>query len=279
MSQCSRVALTAGEPAGIGPDLCVQLAQIEQQADVIVIADPDVLSQRAERLGLPLKLEQADLSQAASSVPAGTIRYLPLICTNRVLPGQLDSQNSSYVLATIQRAIDGCMQGQFDAMVTAPVHKSVINDAGIAFTGHTEFLAEAAVVEQVVMMLVTSALRVALATTHLPLKEVSNAISKASLTAVIEILNHSLQYQFGIKQPEIAVCGLNPHAGESGHLGREEIEIISPVIKQAAEAGIGVTGPWPADTVFVPNHLQAFDAVLAMYHDQGLPVLKHQGFW
>lgn len=278
MRQCSRIALTAGEPAGIGPDLCVQLAQIEQQSEVIVIADPDVLSQRAEQLGLPLKLEQADLSQVASSVPAGTTRFLPLICANSVLPGQLDSRNSSYVLATLQRAMDGCMQGQFDAMVTAPVHKGVINDAGITFTGHTEFLADGSKVEQVVMMLVSSSLRVALATTHLPLKEVSNAISKASLTAVIEILNSSLQHQFGIKQPEIAVCGLNPHAGENGHLGREELEIISPVIKKMAEAGIGVTGPWPADTVFVPNHLQAFDAVLAMYHDQGLPVLKHQGF-
>jgi len=278
LSQCSRIALTAGEPAGIGPDLCVQLAQVEQQSDIIVIADPVVLSQRAEQLGLPLKLQQADLSQPTSITQSGTIRYLPLDCPNKVLPGYLDSQNSSYVLSTLQRAMDGCMQGEFDAMVTAPVHKGVINDAGMVFTGHTEFLAEGADVNQVVMMLVTATLRVALATTHLPLKDVSNAISRASLTSVIEILNHSLQYQFGINQPNIAVCGLNPHAGEGGYLGQEEIETISPVIKQLSEAGIGVTGPWPADTVFVPNQLQAFDVVLAMYHDQGLPVLKHLGF-
>jgi len=278
LSSCARIALTAGEPAGIGPELCVQLAQYHHQCELVVIADPLLLSQRADALGLSVRFEQLDLKQAATASQAGVIRYLPVELVTASQAGILDSQNSTYVINTLQIALDGCLSGQFSAMVTAPVHKGIINDANIAFTGHTEFLADGAGVEQVVMMLATESLRVALATTHLPLSEVSAAISQQSLSQVITILNQSMQEQFGIKQPRIAVCGLNPHAGEGGHLGHEEIDVINPVIEQFKQQGLNVSGSWPADTVFVEDKLQDFDVVLAMYHDQGLPVLKHQGF-
>ncbi|HHA18793.1 MAG TPA: 4-hydroxythreonine-4-phosphate dehydrogenase PdxA, partial [Methylophaga sp.] len=278
MSSCARIALTAGEPAGIGPELCVQLAQYQHQCELVVIADPLLLSQRADALGLSVRFEQLDLKQTATASQAGVIRYLPVELVTASQAGILDSQNSTYVINTLQIALDGCLSGQFSAMVTAPVHKGIINDANIAFTGHTEFLADGAGVEQVVMMLATESLRVALATTHLPLSEVSAAISQQSLSQVITILNQSMQEQFGIKQPRIAVCGLNPHAGEGGHLGHEEIDVINPVIEQFKQQGLNVSGSWPADTVFVEDKLQDFDVVLAMYHDQGLPVLKHQGF-
>jgi len=278
LSSCARIALTAGEPAGIGPELCVQLAQYQHQCELVVIADPLLLSQRADALGLSVRFEQLDLKQTATASQAGVIRYLPVELVTASQAGILDSQNSTYVINTLQIALDGCLSGQFSAMVTAPVHKGIINDANIAFTGHTEFLADGAGVEQVVMMLATESLRVALATTHLPLSEVSAAISQQSLSQVITILNQSMQEQFGIKQPRIAVCGLNPHAGEGGHLGHEEIDVINPVIEQFKQQGLNVSGSWPADTVFVEDKLQDFDVVLAMYHDQGLPVLKHQGF-
>lgn len=273
-----RIALTAGEPAGIGSDLCIQIAHQQQQCELVVIADPELLQQRADSLGLAIILEPVDLQQASKPAPAGIIRYLPEKLMVNSLAGVLDSRNAQYVLNTLQVALNGCLSGQFDAMVTAPVHKGIINEAGITFTGHTEFLADGAGVDKVVMMLATASLRVALATTHLPLTEVSSAITKQSLTQVITILNQSMQQQFGIEQPRIAVCGLNPHAGEGGHLGREEIDIINPVIEQFKQQGLAISGSWPADTVFVNDKLQDFDVVLAMYHDQGLPVLKHQGF-
>lgn len=272
MNNYCRIALTAGEPAGIGPDLCVQLAQSQQACELVVIADPDLLAQRAKQLGLPLKLELADLSKPANVSIKGTLRYLPITLTESATAGLLNSQNSSYVLQTLQLALDGCMDGRFDAVVTAPVHKGIINDAGFKFSGHTEFFADGAAVKQVVMMLATPTLKVALATTHLPLKMVSSAISQESLTRVIEVIHH------GLSSPRIAVCGLNPHAGEGGHLGSEEIDIISPVIERLSMNGIDLSGPWPADTIFVQDKLQDYDVVLAMYHDQGLPVLKHQGF-
>lgn len=278
MSFCPRIALTAGEPAGIGPDLCIQLAQYQQQADVIIIADPLLLQQRAQQLGLAVTLEAADLSLAATVSDIGTLRYIPVELIDPVIAGQLNSQNAAYVLQTLQYALDGCLNGDFDAVVTAPVHKAVINDANVEFTGHTEFFADGSDTEKVVMMLATADLRVALATTHLPLKEVSEAITPASLTRVIEIIHANMKKQFGISQPRIAVCGLNPHAGEGGHLGREEIDVINPVIKRLSEQGMAISGPWPADTIFVKDKLSDFDVVLAMYHDQGLPVLKHQGF-
>ena len=274
----ARIALTAGEPAGIGPDLCIQLAQHQQRCELVAIADPHLLTQRAHQLGLAIKLELAELPQTATIPVAGTLRYLPVELTVPCQAGQLNSQNAHYVINTLQLALDGCLNETFDAVVTAPVNKAVINDADINFTGHTEFFADGAGVKQVVMMLATSNLRVALATTHLPLNQVSQAITQASLTTIIEIINNSLQQQFGFNQPHIAVCGLNPHAGEGGHLGTEEIEIISPVIKQLSQQGINLSGPWSADTIFVPEKWAGFDVVLAMYHDQGLPVLKHQGF-
>ena len=278
MSFCPRIALTAGEPAGIGPDLCIQLAQNQQHADLIVIADPQLLQQRAQQLGLTVTLEKADLSLAATVPDKGTLRYIPIEVIESVVAGQLNNKNAPYVLQTLQYALDGCLADRFDAVVTAPVHKAVINDANVAFTGHTEFFADGSETEQVVMMLATADLRVALATTHLPLKDVSEAITATSLTRVIEIIHENMKKQFGISQPRIAVCGLNPHAGEDGHLGREEIDIINPVIERLSQQGIAISGPWPADTIFVKDKLSDFDVILAMYHDQGLPVLKHQGF-
>jgi len=272
LNACHRIALTAGEPAGIGPDLCVQLAQQQQTCELVVIADPQLLQQRAEQLGLPIKLQLTDLSKPAHAPEKGTLCYLPITLAEPVTAGVLNSANSAYVLHTLQLALEGCLEQTFNAIVTAPVHKGIINDAGFAFSGHTEFFADGVGVEQVVMMLATPTLRVALATTHLPLKMVSQAITQASLTRVIEIIHH------GLSSPRIAVCGLNPHAGEGGHLGTEEIEVISPVIERLLKQGIKLSGPWPADTIFVQEKLQDFDVVLAMYHDQGLPVLKHQGF-
>ncbi|MFW5451441.1 MAG: 4-hydroxythreonine-4-phosphate dehydrogenase PdxA [Methylophagaceae bacterium] len=278
MSECQRIALTAGEPAGIGPEICLQITHHQYPCELVVIADPLLLQQRADDLNLTLKFEQVDLAQPATIPPTGVIRYLPVELAVKSQAGSLDSRNSLYVLNTLQQALDGCLSGQFSAMVTAPVHKGIINDADIDFTGHTEFLARGAAIEKVVMMLATPSLRVALATTHLPLKDVSAAISKESLSQIITILIESMKQQFALPTPRIAVCGLNPHAGEDGHLGREEIDVIKPVIEYFKHNGETISGPWPADTVFVDEKLQEFDVILAMYHDQGLPVLKHQGF-
>jgi len=278
LSACPRIAISSGEPAGIGPDLCILIAQQQQACELVVIVDPDVIVERAQVLGLTIKLEAVDLASPASIPEKGTLRYLAV---QQMVPSQagvLNPANSSYVLELLQVALDGCLDKTFDAVVTAPVHKGIINEAGVAFTGHTEFFADGAGVEQVVMMLATASLRVALATTHLPLNKVSEAITQSSLHRVLTIINDSMQQQFGLSSPRIAVCGLNPHAGEDGHLGREEIDVISPVIEQCREQGIALSGPWPADTIFVKDKLADYDVVLAMYHDQGLPVLKHQGF-
>jgi len=273
-----RLAVTAGEPAGIGPDLAVMLSQSDFIHELVVIADPALLAERAALLGINVELHQLDLSQPPTPSQSGKLSYMPLKLATKSIPGQLNPANANYVLQSLAIAADGCMQGQFPAVITAPVHKGVINDAGIAFSGHTEFFAERAGVAKVVMMLATPQLRVALATTHLPLNAVSAAINQPELLQIIEIIQQSMQQQFGLQQPKIAVCGLNPHAGEGGHLGREEIDVIAPVIKTAAEQGISVSGPWPADTIFVKSRLAEYDVVLAMYHDQGLPVLKHSGF-
>lgn len=278
MSDIQRIALTAGEPAGIGPDLCVQLAQSSQRNQIIVVADPGLLQQRADLLKLPIKLIEFDPTSAAQPSAEGSLVYIPCKLADKVIAGQLNPANSAYVLKTLQIALDGCLNGTFDAVVTAPVHKGVINDAHVAFSGHTEFFADGAGVNKVVMMLATPELRVALATTHLPLRDVSDAISQDSLLKIMHILVESLQQRFALKQPRIAVCGLNPHAGEGGHLGTEEKTIIEPAIKFMQRKGYDFTGPWPADTIFVKSRLADYDAVLAMYHDQGLPVLKHQGF-
>ncbi len=273
-----RLAVTAGEPAGIGPDLAVMLSQTAFAHELVVIADPDLLAERAKQLGIVVKLNEVDFSQSPQPSPIGELHYLPVKLAVTAKAGELNPDNADYVLQTLALAADGCLKGQFAAVVTAPVHKGVINDAGIPFSGHTEFFAERAGVNKVVMMLATEQLRVALATTHLPLSAVSGAINQPELLKVIQITAQAMQTQFGIDKPRIAVCGLNPHAGEGGHLGREEIDIIEPVIKIAAAQGIAVSGPWPADTIFVKSRLADYDAVLAMYHDQGLPVLKHQGF-
>ncbi|PCJ32491.1 MAG: 4-hydroxythreonine-4-phosphate dehydrogenase PdxA [Gammaproteobacteria bacterium] len=278
MTSCARIVLTSGEPAGIGPDLCIALLQKQQQADIIVLVDPDLITQRAKQLGVSIQLELADLSKPASVAEQGILRYLPIPLAQPVETGVLNSKNSAYVLDLLQQALEGCLSGQFDAVVTAPVHKGVINQADVDFTGHTEFFADGAGVDKVVMMLATSELRVALATTHLPLKDVSEAITKTSLTQVMNIIMASMKEQFAIPAPRVAVCGLNPHAGEGGYLGREEIDVITPVIEKFQTTEAAISGPWPADTVFVKERLSEFDVVLAMYHDQGLPVLKHQGF-
>lgn len=273
-----RFALTAGEPAGIGPDITLALASRSHPHELLVIADPNLLRERAKQLKLDIDIQLADLTQPAAPVEAGVIKVLPVAIKQPVVTGQLNPANSPYVLETLQTALDGCLDGSFDAVVTAPVHKGIINEANVSFSGHTEFFADGAGVQKVVMMLATESLRVALATTHLPLKDVSAAITQNSLTEVIEIIQRSLQQQFGLTQPRIAVCGLNPHAGEGGHLGTEEQQVIEPVINSLQQQGMNLTGPWPADTIFVKNRLKDYDVVLAMYHDQGLPVLKHQGF-
>jgi len=248
----ARIALTSGEPAGVGPELCVRVAREARSVELVVIGDRALLS------GAP-RIEHVPLARAST-------------------PGKLDPANARYVLAVLDRAIAGCRSGEFAAMVTAPVQKSVINDAGIAFTGHTEYLAEHSAAEHVVMMLVGGGLRVALATTHLPLKDVPRAISTAGLFATIKVLDADLRRRFRIARPRILVAGLNPHSGESGHLGHEDTDLIAPAIAAARAAGIEASGPLPADTLFVPERLRNADAVLAMYHDQGLPVLKYASF-
>ena len=278
MSSIPRLAISAGEPAGIGPDLCLQLAQSAHAAELVVVADPDLLAERAAQLGLGIRLDNFDAAAPPQHQPAGHLRVLPVRLRSPVHCGRLDAANAAYVLECLNVAVDGCRDGRFDAMVTGPVHKGVINDAGIPFIGHTEYLADRCGTARVVMMLATAGLRVALATTHLPLAAVSPALSREDLAMTLHILIADLQGRFGIARPRILVCGLNPHAGEGGHLGREEIEIIAPVLEQLRGADAELLGPLPADTLFTPKYLETADAVLAMYHDQGLPILKYRGF-
>ena len=273
-----RIAITPSEPASIGPDICIKLAQRSHDAELIAIADPDLLELRASQLGLPLYLKEFEPGAPWEKQKETTLKFIPVPVRQSVISGQLNQQNVHYVMDTLRIAVDRCLQGIFHAMVTGPVHKGIINEAGIPFSGHTEFLAELTHAPLPVMMLATEGLRVALATTHLPLSEVSRAITPTYLEAVIHILHHGLKSQFGMVNPNILVCGLNPHAGEGGHIGTEEINIISPVLEKLRGEGINLTGPLPADTLFTPKYLQTADAVLAMYHDQGLPVLKYLGF-
>src|SRR5210317_1288910 len=273
-----RLALTPGEPAGIGPDLCVQLAQQGSPHQLVLICDPDLIVDRAKLLGLPIKLHEFDPDQPATPCKPGELFYIGTPLVEDVVPGKLDPLNARYVINTLRLAVDAALGGMFDAIVTAPVHKGVINDAGISFSGHTEFLEDRCGAEKVVMMLATEGLRVALATTHLPLKDVPQAITKELLTSIIEITLAELKLNFGLAKPRILVAGLNPHAGESGHMGREEIDTIIPVLEAFRAKGEQLIGPLPADTLFTAHHLKDADAVLAMYHDQGLPVLKYKGF-
>ena len=271
-----RLALTPGEPAGIGPDLLISLVQNGHDHELVAYADPQLLQQRAAELNLNLSLREPGGSP--QPLKPGELAIVPVSLPEPVVAGQLNSANGAYVLRCLDAAIAACQSNFCQAMVTGPVQKSIINDAGFAFTGHTEYLADKTATPLVVMMLATTELRVALATTHLPLRDVADSITRASLTEVINILIADLQTKFSIPAPTILVCGLNPHAGEGGHLGREEIETISPVLDQFRAQGVDLIGPLPADTLFTPKHLDSADAVLAMYHDQGLPVLKYQGF-
>lgn len=278
MSDIHRTALTAGEPAGIGPDLCVQIAQRPFTSELVAVACPELLAERAARLRLPLRVLPHDPGAAPAPHRPGTLRVAPVELAAPVICGRPDAANARYVLDSLRAAVSGCLAGTFSSLVTGPVHKAVINEAGYPFTGHTEFLADVTHSPQVVMMLVAGSLRVALVTTHLPLREVCEAVTAPRLTAVIRVLRNGLQSWWGVTEPRILVCGLNPHAGEGGHLGREELEVIVPVLETLRGEGMRLQGPLPADTLFIPKYLREADAVLAMYHDQGLPVLKHAGF-
>ncbi|GLP97342.1 4-hydroxythreonine-4-phosphate dehydrogenase PdxA [Paraferrimonas sedimenticola] len=273
-----RIAVTPGEPAGIGPDLVVQLAQRDWPAELVVCANPELIQSRAKRLGLPLDLRPYQPGQAPQPQAAGTLTIAPFHLDGEVVPGQLNEANSAYVVDTLGFAGEKNMSGEFDAVVTGPVHKGIINRAGISFSGHTEFFAHQAGCTDVVMLLATEGLQVALVTTHIPLAYVSKAVTRDRLHKIIQILHKDLVNKFAIEKPRIYVCGLNPHAGEDGHLGREEIDVISPALEEMRELGIDLVGPLPADTLFQQKYLDDADCVLAMYHDQGLPVLKSRGF-
>ncbi len=265
--------LTPGEPAGIGPEIACRMAA--GRDGLVLVADPGLVERTLKRLSLNRKVNCVEPGESGAP---GTIACLPVELANREQPGRLDPANAEYVVECLRRAARACLAGQADGLVTGPVHKGVINQAGMAFTGHTEFLAEMAEVEKVVMMLVSGPLRVALATTHLPLSQVPAAVTAVGLEQVVRVLADGLRARFRLASPRIAVLGLNPHAGEGGHLGREEIEIIEPVLDKLRDQGLDLIGPLPADTAFVPDRARQYDAILAMYHDQGLPVLKYAGF-
>ena len=275
--QSARLFLTAGEPAGIGPELVLKAAQGLQGEQPIVVADRGLLFDTAAQLGLEVGFSEWNPHNPPASEP-GCIPVMHVPLSEPAIPGTLNPANASYVLETLRLTASFCLDGGGAGMITAPVHKGVINDAGIGFTGHTEFLAEQAGVDKVVMMLAAGDLRVALVTTHLPLRKVADSITRDTVRETIRIVNDELGSRFNIDDARIQVLGLNPHAGEGGHLGTEEIDVISPVINACAAEGINVTGPVPADTAFTKHHLENCDAVIAMYHDQGLPVLKHAGF-
>ncbi|WMY94797.1 MAG: 4-hydroxythreonine-4-phosphate dehydrogenase PdxA [Arsenophonus sp.] len=270
------IIITPGEPSGIGPDILIQIAQHNWPVQLVACADPNLLKARAKLLNLELTIYPPDFKNNMQA--AKTLTVLPIKLPVQVIPGQLNKKNSSYVIETLRRACDGCINGEFSGLVTGPVHKAIINDAGIPFTGHTEFLAKRSKVEKVVMMLTTKKIKIALATTHIPLKEVPHAITFKNLQETIYILHQELKSKFKIRTPNIYVCGLNPHAGEYGYIGNEEIEIIIPLIKKLRIEGLKVYGPFPADTLFQTKYLNKADVILAMYHDQGLPVLKYKAF-
>ena len=270
-----RIAISTGEPAGIGPDLCAALVGHRFAAELVLIGDPQLLAQRADK---SRQWDTLPEYRHGTTPRSGGLSILPVALATPATAGRLDSRNAGYVLETLDHAIQGCLNGEFQALVTAPVQKETINAAGIPFTGHTEYLAAHSSSGPVVMMLATPGLRVALATTHLPLSAVAAAITQEGLEATLHCLQDELATRFGITSPRILVAGLNPHAGEGGYLGREEIDVIEPVIRRLQEKDMRITGPIPADTLFTPPWLAQADAVLAMYHDQGLPVLKHMGF-
>ncbi len=275
MDRIPIIAVTVGEPAGIGPELCARLAERPWPAALVLVGDADLISARAAGIGVRTQL--ARYAPETDSAPAAiAVWHQPL--AREAVAGKLDPANAEAVLATIDSAVDGCIRGRFAAMVTAPIHKAVINDAGIPFTGHTEYLQARTGTARVVMMLVGGGLRVALATTHLPLAEVPKAITREGLVETLGVVDGELRRKFSIVAPRIGVCGLNPHAGEGGHLGYEEIDTIAPAIAEARALRIDAAGPYPADTLFVPEQAGRFDCILAMYHDQGLPTVKHASF-
>ena len=278
MGHRAPLVITAGEPAGIGPELCLSLAAADLAAPIAVVADPDVLRQRADQAGLGVDIVEIELPDARGIEPEpGRLPVIPVRFAEPVTAGRLNPANAPALLDGLRLAVQGCLDGTFAALVTAPIQKSVINDAGIAFSGHTEFLAELTGAPLPVMLLAAGDLRVALATTHLPLRDVPDHLTQDLLRDVLQVLVEDLRSKFRIAEPQVIVCGLNPHAGEGGHLGSEDNEIIKPVIDELANRGLRVRGPLPADTAFTPN-AGARDAILAMYHDQGLPVLKYAGF-
>lgn len=272
-----KLAITPGEPAGIGPDLVIQMAQLEWDVQLVAFADPEMMRQRAEMLNLPLSL--VDYDEARNDIlPAGHLFVVPVSTASEVVAGQLNENNGQYVVETLRLAGEANLRGEFDAVVTGPVNKSIINKAGISFSGHTEFFAQQSNTSDVVMLLSTEGLRVALVTTHIPLAYVSKAITPERLEKVITILQQDLITKFNIPEPRIYVCGLNPHAGENGHIGKEDQLVIEPTLEVLRQRGINLIGPLPADTIFQPKYMENADVILAMYHDQGLPVLKYKGF-
>lgn len=274
----SRIAITPGEPAGIGPDLVIAMAQKSWPVELIVVGSPELLLERAKLLNLPLSINTYSSEAPASPSQAGTMTVLPVELAEQCIAGELNPANGAYVVETLRVACEKNMKGEFDAVVTGPVHKGLINQSGIAFSGHTEYFAHQANCSDVVMMLATEGLRVALVTTHIPLAYVSKAITSERLHRVTTILHDDLVNKFGIDKPTIYVCGINPHAGEGGHLGKEEIEVMNPTLDMLREQGMNLIGPLPADTIFQEKYLKEADAILSMYHDQGLPVLKYKGF-
>ncbi|ATW34001.1 MULTISPECIES: 4-hydroxythreonine-4-phosphate dehydrogenase PdxA [Candidatus Williamhamiltonella] len=278
MNDNKPILITPGEPAGIGPDLVIALAQQHWPVELVVCADPDLLSARAKQMNLPLTLKQYHPKKDSQPCLPSTLSVLPVKVKTTVIAGMLNVNNAPYVIDTLMQACDRSLASEFSALVTGPIQKSVINEAGIPFIGHTEFFAQRCKCSMVVMMLASKKLKVALATTHLPLSEVSSAVTQDHLKQVIRILNHDLKTKFGISHPHIYVCGLNPHAGENGHLGKEEIDVIIPALNLLRQEGMTLIGPLSADTIFHEKYLKHADVILAMYHDQGLPVLKYQGF-
>ncbi|VVC75051.1 4-hydroxythreonine-4-phosphate dehydrogenase [Aquicella siphonis] len=273
-----RILITPGEPAGIGPDITIQIAQQPWPAELAVVADPDLLLRRARETGLPLTLDEIDTDSPPSAHRPGTLKILPVKMRSTVEPGKLNPACAVYVVETLEKAAALCLKKQSHAIVTGPVHKGIINQAGIPFSGHTEFFAKYCQVPQTIMLFVVKDLKVALATTHLPLSAVSAAITKTHLQTILTLLNTELKHRFQIKTPRILVCGLNPHAGEGGYLGREEIDTINPVLESLRAQGLLIEGALPADTIFTPKYLNRADVVLAMYHDQALPLVKYLGF-
>ncbi len=278
MANIPRIIITPGEPAGIGPDLVLQIAQEKWPAELIVVCDPDLLLERSKQLHLPIKLTALDLNQSATPHQPGVLKMIPIKLNAPCIAGKLNPDNAKYVISCLEVATDYCLQNKAQALVTGAVHKAVINDAGIPFSGHTEFLAQRCDAEQVLMLFVVDQLKVAIATTHISLADVPKKITVELLVNKLRLLHSELKKHFLQNNPHILVCGLNPHAGESGHLGLEEIEIITPALNILRSENINVTGPLPADTIFTEKYLKSADAIFAMYHDQALPVVKYLGF-